>query len=449
MGDRGLPVDWADASLQAQVAIRELEDKVVSLELVQSTQRRDAELHMQQVEREHSRLAARAVEIECSEMEIGVELASSLPALQEQVKAEERAVKQLLQARESSLSPDEQQYFEWYHMLSEDKPAHVALSLVENTSDDVGKKLRQSLSKTIESIPRQGLDRLEAELSGISGKELRNLSCAQCFTILSESSLRLVFGDTAEAYALVEDLRCRNDIFAGEVTSLRWRRLGLRPTQALSEPVIPSAPSLTGPRFEAPPLFQTSGENDLDAPRPAQLVIADAREWETNAREHPSRSEASALSFLVDSSSRFCPKTASVRFPATWADNDAPLTKSHAWNDTEVAVKKAPTLGLSDLAQITADAFKQPLSQALGGKSQRHRRQASPASLLHRPPRSQWVTFDPPRRSSEAIPLGSESDRLAAGMPPLEASGFDCGQIPLGDGWPDPEGAWSLPPESA
>jgi len=496
--------------------IRALEQQVEELKLVEGDQRRVAEVEFSRSEKELELLAQHAAEAERSEAEAQLEAAALPPELRAALAAEERELeaaqrRDVARDRERQVAaaplPEELMYFEWCNMLSEDRPEHAALCVAEAARDGweqqlrgivgpaaFGSAARVGASPDLSSAPpggalasacgpatgssSQGLGRLDAELHGLGVRDrARRATSGQCLQRLSdEGPWRLAFSEAYEAFQLVEELREHNNALAGELVSLRWRRLGhgggASPAACLVEgpgppasaPVFASTPSAPtggacasaasamrrptsaplarGPRFNAPPIFPggvgqspgaagfgctTSGRgaghdswpeapSGQVMPRP---VVADAREWEAGNREHHQRRDENGLAALLGAR-RFKPGSAMFTgFEASAADwGGAPPVVEQP---DPPRAKRPP--GAAELAKATAAKFAEPLCYSFGGarrgsdRGSGVRPRAASVSGLPKP-RAEWVTFE-----SAAMSAGSSSVAGAAvGRPAAPAA---------------------------
>lgn len=557
LAEQDLAADDSVAAVAIERKVEALEQRLGALRLNEGERRRQAEVSSLRTELDLERLAARAAEAERSEAEAALSVGGRLPALRAEVFAAEA---ELEQARErarlrATNGPDEQRYHDWYCMLLEDRPEHFSLAVVEAERDGWQQRLYDLVSpeaaSSVRRVPRRrGIDRLDAELFDVgvaaAGGERPPPSNEDCLRALSEEGpWRLVFGELAEAHALILGLATRNDTLASQIADLRWRRAGMN--RGPATPVAPTGPANLeppqlgaphlprGPRFSAPVLVNPpdfarasmEGLESTDAleqakahgPGPAtRRPVVDAAEWEAAKFEPHVANEDRGLAFLCKTSDRrLKPGGASLPhndFESNFVDegfggggfgglggfgssNDgdgtigacgksglgfgggavpprkadrfnsshhlsAPHSLSHGGGPPYASLAKAPAWCTSgsgppaagssrDLTQLTADAFKEPLSSALGtnapanvrvrlaGSRQGTSRTPGSAGDAAQAARAkEWVTFD-------LTPPKADPFATASGFSPLNtAPGALWGSDSRRDAWREPGGSPSL-----
>lgn len=408
-----------------------LEQRLGVLQLEEGELRREAQLEALRTKLDLEALAARAAEAERHQAETALRAASAasaLPGLQAAMIAEERRLQELqqrhvkLSEQVSSATPsDELQHYEWCRMLVEDRPEHLALSVVEAESASWEKRLHDALAPLAFRGPpkSEGLVRLEAELDNIGAVErAKRASCSECLRKLraqeDDGPWSNVVSELQEAYQVIVKLRSSSDALAGEIASCRWRRTGsdsaaaslLDSSPAPRRMVVTQPHMPRGPRFHAPALVRPKAKaQPSEQPRSKiampSAVITNANDWEAGLQDAPTRSEPpKGLSFLLnDSSERFRPgnQLSNDFGPSFWteenlgtaaAEFEKPLPK------TTSQLPSGPTK--EELARQAAAAFRQPLSAALGASPQPPYR-ASSFSGSDQPrfkQRAEWVTFE-------------------------------------------------------
>jgi len=343
-------------------------------------------------------------------------------------------------------SPDERQCFEWYGMLAEDSPEHVAMAMIEADCDGWEQRLHECISPfafhTNDGRPSgEGVHRLESEIDRIGASErAKRASCAECLHRLAQDggTWSTAVVELQRAYSVVERMRNSNDGMAADIASCRWRRAGaavsslvdtaplpLRSKEVIVQPNLPK-----GPRFSAPVLAEwepkkASLDSDAGIAYMPQAVVADEGAWEAAGREPPKGPDAQGLAFLSNASTqRFRPgKMVSSGFEfSTWGSpaDEERLQEGGGQKQLEI----------DDLTRWAAASFREPLSTALGTPSRPAQQRPASAQASRAPPRNEWVQFDglrgPPASTGAGppLPIAARDDGFGGGVggPPLGAS---------------------------
>lgn len=468
------------AALEAD--LNSLERRLGELQLEEGERRRVAEMRLVRGELELETLAQRAADAERAVTEAAGRAVQPRWLKAEIAEAELALDAARAERGERAPGEEDQRYLEWYRMLNEDKPEHFSLSVVEASCD----RWEQSLLDLLAPVAFKsalrcanegniGLDRLDAELHDVAAaatERCQRASAEECLQALSEEgTYRLVFAELREAYALVAQLRARNDSLAGQTAALRWRRSGSSATALPASRLLgtvqrlaPETPEATllpeqgaevstkhfppGPRFAAPVLPCWAGQANGGTAQAAELSRGTPPLLPTSAPSQPRREvvhqphlpeERGGLNFIYGQAvNRFRPGGA------------MPLGFESQWNGSaEVAPSQqrhhGPVLGPAELASLAAAAFKEPLSSALGVSPRPSPPPTRPSA--EQKPRGNWVTFD--SKSGGAIPTAAPT----GGFAPLDTAGagfIDAGQQQHGgptsgfeDSWPtERESGW-------
>lgn len=343
----------------------------------------------------------------------------------------------VLDAVAGGLPLQEQMCYEWLRMLRHDKPAHSALMIVE-AECDVWEDRLHSLLAPEACKPgfrrQQGLDRLQAELSDLTSEErMRKTSCSTCLQLLSQKAEQHAWRDLEVVYALVDDLRCANDMLAGEKAKEQWQQLaavakepkehqGLPHPHGSVEAGLPPGPKF----FSVAQLLQSQSQDTApaepdDLPRMPPAVLSPA-EWATSSPCQASH----GLSFLYGPTSQARLQPVKARATSLEQGRRAqycfePSIFSAAGDSIEHA-RSVDTMQQS--TELLRQVFEEPLSEAIGTRrptssSSSLAGHKVPPSLADRPSRAGWVTFE--ARGAVRHPLPEEeavqNDIISRGSP--------------------------------
>lgn len=348
-----------------------------------------------------------------------------------------------------SSCPDERQFFEWYSMLVEDDPEHVAMAIIESECDAWEHRLHELLAPV--AFPSsnaelgEGVDRLVTEIESIGASERgQKAGCAECLHRLARESTPWspAISKLREAYDSVEALRTSGDYFAGEIVAVRWKRVGSSPASIVSTPPVPlkakevvTQPNLPiGPRFSTPLSSQlpTPAADEQAKTAMPQAVVTDAKEWEIGAQSIPVEQ---GLSYLCGTSAqRFRPGTVvSSGF------------ETSLWGDDPPQESGKKTVDMNDLTRWASAAFREPLSAALGTGKGSPRKAKTAQGDRSRP---RWITFDSsPGQQSRQGDAASPNESSFLPISPISASGTHYNS-PIDGRCLDPAPASLFPPKS-
>jgi len=416
-----------------------------------------AEMPILRDEFELESLSAQAAEAERGEVAAALSASEPLLALQADIAAEERRLEEACDSEAARvLTPEEQHCREWCRMLVEDKKEHVGFAVLEEGCENMEHRLHELIGSASVGSGSQlnsshGLDRLDAELHGIVGHSSQRASCRESLHKLAISEGRPwgpTWRDLYDAYTLIEQLRARNDNLCAEIANLRWQQSGQPlPTQQTQQPLsggdapqpppqdhprlVVTQPHLPqGPRFHAPALSQGKSKasrtraDDAAGERPVtgmpKAVLTDRQGWEAAAVERPFFSEEQGLGFMCKTTKqRFRPTIsppANAGFESAWGEEEAA-----AGAEFQSATLPRSAMNPAELARLTAAAFKEPLSSAVGAP-----RPAATAPLFpsrdarlrldqERPrARAEWATFNGSNMVAPSLP-GTAPGRLKTG----------------------------------
>jgi len=285
---------------------------------------------------------------------------------------------------------------------------------------------------------------LEAEMLELT--ERRRIGCDHCLQLLSQDGpYRLEFSELLEVYELTQNLREANDAMAGELAGLQWRRFGTSSAESPSRLVVSESHLPPGPVFKTPmELLQSKPVVEAEewkASHMPKAVVSKENEF-ANVWDLPRSPEDQGLGFLLDSGKRLKPRTAPMSL-ATAAWGGFGFSKS----DNSWLGESREPLDKESMARKVKDAFKEPLSAALGTAPRQRPAPTAPLVTpghMHPPApsarstecRTGWVTFQP-RAPVASAPCSFSS------FPAQEGASLGPGDV-----WPDDTGVWADPSDS-
>lgn len=430
----------------AEREIRVLQLHPESLQLGVGAKRELQELELATSELEIDALTRQAEEAERLEQETREAAEAAIQKLE----ADERALRQD-QELDAELAPqktaaaavagglqfEDQLCYEWLRMLREDQPWHAGLAIMEAECDSWEARLHDHIAPSAcsgSNISAEGhheqLARLDAELGDLTAAErARRTSCGECLQLLSQNGpWHSVYSSIHQAYLVTEQLQKSNDLLAGDIAGCCWQQLGARSTfsRSVHQRGVDTRPSNgggsqassseahlpPGPRFYSPVHLlashtassaSASTQSWVDEAEPSRMpsaVVTNVNEW-NRATDISSKADDHGLSFLVGpiKDKRLRPN---VTRPSCLASASWGGFEPSEFSRGKESVPTARGLALSSPApnsvELLRQAFKEPLSRAVGGSNLGS--QSSSGSHVYPPPPSRAPLSGSPQETS-------------------------------------------------
>eukprot|EP00435_Cladocopium_sp_Y103_P025583 s1500_g6.t1 len=357
----------------------------------------------------------------------------------------------------------EEKCYEWLRMLREDKAVHAGIIAVEAECDYWEAQLQDHL---VAALPRwkssrEGVQRLDAELQDLALDDRGTSGCDRCLEVLDRDHPRQPFCHLRGIYALLDDLRQRNDNLAAAQSGLRWQRLAEEgqcrsaspeksPDRKADERYLPPGPKF----FSVVQLLQPE-----DPPPPPEVprmpkAVVSRSEW--FSPWNPQAENGNSFLPSLISSRRLQPsETGSLSWgrPGSYCFEPSIFSSGDYWDPFGGPLpSKTPTS-----AEVLRRAFEEPLSEVLAGHSGRTGQRPSSApraprkvpSSLEKRQRSGWVTFEATVQTPTS-PSPSPNYAVTAPIqrPPPEWEALDSrssGPARWEVAWPDSAAAFPAP----
>lgn len=355
----------------------------------------------------------------------------------------------------------EEKCYEWLRMLREDKAIHAGIIAVEAECDYWEAQLQDHLTAALLrwKSSREGVQRLDAELQDLALDDRGTSGCDRCLEVLDRDHPRQPFCHLRGIYALLEDLRERNDKIAAAQSGLRWQRLTEEgqcrttspersPDRKADERYLPPGPKF----FSVVQLLQPE-----DPPPPPEVprmpkAVVSRSEWFSPWNPQADNGHSFLPSLI--SSRRLQPsETGSLSWgrPGSYCFEPSIFSSGDYWDPFGGPLpSKTPTS-----AEVLRRAFEEPLSEVLGGRAAAGNARPSsapraprkvPSSLERRQCRSGWVTFEATVRTPTSP---SPSPNYAVTAPiqrPPEWEALDSSSPARWEvAWPDSAAAFPAP----
>ncbi|CAK9042768.1 unnamed protein product [Durusdinium trenchii] len=369
---------------------------------------------------------------------------AELAELRRSSRQERAELQAAIGAAAGGLPLEEDRCYEWLRMLKEDKPAKAALLAAEAECDYWEDQLHEHLLMALRwKPPREGLERLDAELQDLTLEErMRTASCAKCFEALARDYPQQPFSELQEAYAMLEDFRQSNDLLAATQAAAQWKEHSIqdgkvKPRRSPDRSIAPKVDESylpPGPRFFSVAQLLQPPQDPVEPALRMPKAVVSRSEWFAPSTPQVQPSGVSFLSGLT--TRRIQPsETGSLSWGRPYFEPTM-FSSGDGFDPFASFTSKAPTS-----ADVLRRAFEEPLSEALGRRttstsSKRSKRKVP--SSLERPPRSGWVTFEAPTTSPPfSERFASFAHQVAAAPDPPWENSDEPAQWEVA--WPDTE----------